>query len=63
LWDVENFDDKRRGVRCHEAHSKKPVNCITFDRFIPTRLISTGSDGFVRSMDLNAANKAFEKVL
>lgn len=32
---------------------KMPVNCMTFDKFNPTRLLTTSYDGYVRRLDLH----------
>lgn len=53
FWDVDNIEDKRQGVRAFKVHSM-PVNCLTFDKFNPTRLLSTSYDGYVRCLDFNS---------
>ena len=62
LWDVDHVEDKHQGVRAYKAH-KQPVNCLTFDRYNPARLLSTSYDGYVRCLDFHSRTKVFEEVI
>lgn len=60
FWDIDQHEDLHNGVRAYDVH-KKPVNCLSFDFFNPTRLLSTSYDGFVRRLDLKT--NIFDEVL
>ncbi len=52
FWDVNDIDDeKRHGVHLFRYHAR-PINCLTYDNFDSTKLISTSYDGTVRLFDL-----------
>ena len=59
---MDNVEDKNQGVRAYKAH-KQPVNCLSFDRFSPTRLLSTSYDGYVRCLDFHTQAKVFDEVI
>lgn len=44
----------QKGVKINKIH-EQAVNCVTFDRYNPSRLLSTSFDGCVRYLDLNTA--------
>ena len=53
----------QKGIQISEVHDQA-VNCVTFDRYNPSRLLSTSFDGCVRYLDLNTApTTIFDKVL
>ncbi|XP_057375972.1 WD repeat-containing protein 76-like [Daphnia carinata] len=52
FWDVDKHEDKHQGVRAFKVH-KQPVNCVTFDKFNPMRLLTTSYDGYVRCLDMH----------
>ncbi|XP_046452338.1 WD repeat-containing protein 76-like [Daphnia pulex] len=53
FWDIDKLDDKHQGVRAFKVHNQ-PINCITFDKFNSTRLLTTSYDGYVRCLDLHS---------
>ena len=53
FWDIDKLEDKHQGVRAFKVHNQ-PINCITFDRFNSTRLLTTSYDGYVRCLDLHS---------
>jgi len=59
---VDHVEDKNQGVRAYKAH-KQPVNCLSFDRFNPARLLSTSYDGYVRCLDFHTQTKIFDEVI
>lgn len=55
FWDVDDVEDKHQGVRVFGVHSH-PINCLSFDRYNPTRLLSTSYDGYVRCLDFQSSS-------
>jgi len=53
FWDIDKLEDKHQGVRAFKVHNQ-PINCITFDKFNSTRLLTTSYDGYVRCLDLHS---------
>ncbi|KAI9554166.1 hypothetical protein GHT06_019438 [Daphnia sinensis] len=51
FWDVDKHEDKHQGVRAFRVHNH-PINCVTFDKFNPMRLLTTSYDGYVRCLDM-----------
>jgi WD40 repeat protein len=60
FWDIDKLDDKHQGVRAFKVHNQ-PINCITFDKFNSTRLLTTSYDGYVRCLDLHS--NVFDEVI
>merc|ERR1712109_211598 len=52
FWDVNDNESKTHGVQVVKHHSR-PVNCLTYDIFDSSKLISTSYDGTVRIFDIN----------
>lgn len=53
FWDIDKHEDKHQGVRAFRVH-KQPINCATFDKFNPMRLLTTSYDGYVRCLDMHS---------
>jgi len=51
FWDIDQVNDKNQGVQQFKVHGMT-VNCLSWDKYDPTRLLSTSYDGFVRCLDL-----------
>jgi len=54
LWDPDQVYDVNQGVRVYDVHTA-PVNCLSFDKFNPTRLLSTSYDGYIRCLDFHTS--------
>jgi len=52
FWDVNDNESKTHGVQVVKHHSR-PINCLTYDIFDSSKLISTSYDGTVRIFDIN----------
>ena len=52
FWDVLDTESAKHGVQVIKHHSR-PVNCLSFDDYNSSRLISTSYDGSVRLFDIN----------
>ena len=52
FWDILDTESAKHGVQVIKYHSR-PVNCLTFDAYDSSRLISTSYDGSVRLFDIN----------
>ena len=52
FWDVLDTESEKHGVQVIKHHSR-PVNCLSFDAYDSSRLISTSYDGSVRIFDIN----------
>ncbi|XP_046452333.1 WD repeat-containing protein 76-like isoform X1 [Daphnia pulex] len=61
FWDIDKLDDKYQGVRAFNKVHTMPINCITFDASNRMRLITSGDDYCLRSLDLhsNVCEKIF----
>jgi len=51
LWDVKDTEGENHGVQLFTPHNS-PVNCLTWDKFNSSSLISTSYDGTVRTLDI-----------
>merc|ERR1740129_1094090 len=51
LWDVNDTEGVNNGVQVWNPHTR-PINCLTWDKFNPTCLVSTAYDGTVRCTDV-----------
>ena len=63
FWDVQNKKNQNSGIQVVKPHSR-PVNCMTYDIFDSSKLISTSYDGTLRIFDINEKKKTgmFEQV-
>merc|ERR1711997_1150674 len=52
FWDVQDNESKSHGVQVIKHHSR-PINCMTYDTFDSSKLISTSYDGTCRIFDIN----------
>merc|ERR1711997_1313150 len=52
FWDVQDNESSTHGVQVIKHHSR-PINCLTYDTFDPSKLISTSYDGTCRVFDIN----------
>ena len=52
FWDVQNKKNQNSGIQVVKLHSR-PVNCMTYDIFDSSKLISTSYDGTMRIFDIN----------
>jgi len=57
LWDVNDLEGANNGVQLWNPHSR-PVNSLTWDKFNPSRLISTSYDGTLRGLDVEKQEHA-----
>lgn len=54
LWDIDKLDDKYQGVRAFNKVHTMQINCITFDTSNRMRLITSGDDYCLRSLNLHS---------
>merc|ERR1739838_71812 len=52
FWDVQDNESSTHGVQVIKHHSR-PINCMTYDTFHSSKLISTSYDGTCRVFDIN----------
>jgi len=52
FWDVSDNTSEMHGVQVIKPHTR-PINCLTFDKYDQSRLVSTSYDGSVRLFDIN----------
>ena len=52
FWDVQNKKNQNSVIQVVKLHSR-PVNCMTYDIFDSSKLISTSYDGTMRIFDIN----------
>jgi len=52
FWDVLDRKSETKGIQVIKPHSR-PVNCLTFDFFDNSKLVSTSFDGTMRIFDIN----------
>ena len=57
FWDVLDNESEKHGVQVIKHHSR-PINCLTFDIYNSSKLISTSYDGSVRIFDINAQSSS-----
>jgi len=53
FWDVKDNKSEKHGVQVIKHHSR-PINCLSFDTYDSSKLVSTSYDGSVRLFDINA---------
>merc|ERR1712045_417402 len=52
FWDVKDNESKTHGVQVVKHHSR-PINCMTYDTFDSSKLVTTSYDGTCRIFDIN----------
>jgi len=52
FWDVQDNESKTHGVQLIKHHSR-PINCMTYDTFDSSKLVTTSYDGTCRIFDIN----------
>ena len=52
FWDVQDTESAKHGVQVIK-HYSRPVNCLSFDDYDSSRLISTSYDGSACLFDIN----------
>ena len=52
FWDVYERKLETKGIQVIKPHSR-PINCLTYDLFDNSKLVSTSYDGTVRIFDIN----------
>jgi len=52
FWDVQDNESSTHGVQVIKHHSR-PINCMTYDAFDSSKLITTSYDGTCRIFDIN----------
>merc|ERR1712180_116273 len=52
FWDVYDRKLETKGIQVIKPHSR-PINCLTYDFFDNSKLVSTSFDGTVRIFDIN----------